>query len=133
VDPALAEWTLAESLNPKIPSLQESMGRALLEIKKQPAEAVKVLQRGLQDDASNPGLYLQLNEAMRQTGRTASQRADMMKSFPEPAKLSPELIRALVDALRESGRNDEANAILAGHFVPRKEGQQPLQPTAPAR
>jgi tetratricopeptide (TPR) repeat protein len=133
VDPALAEWTLAESLNPKIPSLQESMGRALLEIKKQPAEAVKVLQRGLQDDASNPGLYLQLNEAMRQTGRTASQRADMMKSFPDPAKLSPELIRALVDALRESGRNNEANAILAGHFVPRKEGQQPLQPTAPAR
>ena len=129
VDPALAEWKVAESLNPKIPSLQASMGRALLEIKKQPVEAAAVLQRGLQVDAANPALYLELNEAMRQMGKTPMQRADMMKSFPNPATISPELIRALVDALREAGKNDEANAVLAGHFVPRKEGEQPLQST----
>jgi hypothetical protein len=80
-------------------------------------------------DAANPALYLELNEAMRQMGKTPMQRADMMKSFPNPATISPELIRALVDALREAGKNDEANAVLAGHFVPRKEGEQPLQST----
>ena len=133
VDPALAEWKTAESLNPKIPSLQESMGRALLEIKKQPAAAAAVLQSGLQFDAANPGLYLQLNEAMTQTGKTPVQRANMMERFPDPASMTPEFVRALVDTLREAGRNDEANAVLAGHFVPRKEGEQPLQPTGKAK
>jgi tetratricopeptide (TPR) repeat protein len=130
VDPAFAEWKIAESLNPKIPSLQTSMGRALLEIKKQPAEAMAIFQRGLQVDAANQELYLELNEVMRQMGRSASQRADMMKSFPNATDVPADLLRALVVTLREAGRNAEANAVLARQFVPRKEGEQPLQPTS---
>jgi Flp pilus assembly protein TadD len=133
VDPALAEWKTAESLNPRIPSLQASMGRALLELKKQPAEAGAELQRGLQFDAANPAVYLQLNQAMIQTGKSLSQRANMLETFPDPANMTPELIRVLVDTLRQAGRGKEADAVLAGHFVPRKEGEQPLQPTSPAR
>jgi hypothetical protein len=52
----------------------------------------------------------------------------MMKRFPYPANMPETLVRALVEALRESGRNDEANAVLAHHFLPRKEGEAPLQP-----
>ena len=128
VDPALEEWKLAESLNPKIPSLQASMGRVLLEVKKQPAEAAAVFQRGLQMEPGNAALYLWLNKAMQQTGRTPAQRAEMMKRFPDHANMPEPLVRALVKALRESGRNDEANAVLAHRFLPRKEGEAPLQP-----
>jgi hypothetical protein len=52
----------------------------------------------------------------------------MMKRFPDPAKMPEPLVRALVEALRESGRNEEANAVLAHRFLPRKEGEAPLQP-----
>jgi predicted Zn-dependent protease len=128
VDPALEEWKRAESLNPKIPSLQANLGRALLEVKKQPAAAASEFQRGLQAEPGNAALYLGLNEAMRQMGRTASQRADLMKTFPDPVNMPADLVRALVDALHESGRNNEANAILAHRFIPRKEGEAPLQP-----
>jgi hypothetical protein len=65
---------------------------------------------------------------MREMGRTASQRADMMKTFPDPANMPAALVRALVDALRESHRDAEANAVLAHRFIPRKEGEAPLQP-----
>jgi tetratricopeptide (TPR) repeat protein len=133
VDPALAEWKTAESLNPKIPSLQTSMGRALLELKKQPKEAAAELERGLQFDAANPAVYLQLNEAMSQTGKSLAERANMLETFPDPANMTPELIRVLVDTLRQAGRGKEADAVVAGHFVPRKEGEQPLQPADPAR
>jgi predicted Zn-dependent protease len=133
VDPAIAEWKIAESLNPKIPSLQASMGRALLELKKQPAEAAAELQRGLQFDAANPAVYLQLNEAMAQTGKSLAQRANMMETFPDPSNMTPEFIRVLVDTLRQAGRGKEADAVVAGHFVPRKEGEQPLQPTGTTR
>jgi tetratricopeptide (TPR) repeat protein len=127
VDPALAEWKLAESLNPKIPSLQANMGRVLLTVKEHPAEAAAEFQRGLQMEPNNAALYLGLNRAMQQTGKTPAQRAEMMKRFPDPANMSEPLVRALVDALRESGRNDEANAVLAHRFLPRKEGEAPLQ------
>jgi tetratricopeptide (TPR) repeat protein len=128
VDPALEEWKVAESLNPKIPSLQASVGRVLLEVKKQPAEAASEFQRGLQMEPGNAALYLGLNQAMQQTGKTPTQRAEMMRRFPDPANMPEPLVRALVEALRESGRNDEANAVLAHRFLPRKEGEAPLQP-----
>jgi tetratricopeptide (TPR) repeat protein len=128
VDPALEEWKLAESLNPKIPPLQASMGRVLLEVKKQPAEAAAEFQRGFQFEPGNAALYLGLNQAMQQTGKTPAQRAEMMKRFPDPANIPAPLVRALVQALRQGGRNDEANAVLAHRFLPRKEGEAPLQP-----
>jgi tetratricopeptide (TPR) repeat protein len=128
VDPALEEWKLAESLNPKIPSLQASMGRVLLDVKKQPAEAAAEFQRGFQMEPNNAALYLGLNQAMQQTGKNPAQRVEMMKRFSDPANMPQPLVRALVEALRESGRNDEANAVLAHRFLPRKEGEAPLQP-----
>jgi tetratricopeptide (TPR) repeat protein len=128
VDPALDEWKLAESLNPKIPSLQASMGRVLLEVKKQPAEAAVEFQQGLQMEPGNAALYLGLNQVMQQTGKTPAQCAEMMKRFPDPANMPEPLMRALVEALNASGRNDEANAVLAHHFLPGKEGEAPLQP-----
>src|SRR5882757_4120721 len=93
VDPALEEWKLAESLNPKIPSLQAGMGRVLLEVKKQPAEAAAEFQRGFQMEPGNAALYLGLNRAMQQTGKTPVQRAEMMKRFPDSANMPEPLVR----------------------------------------
>jgi tetratricopeptide (TPR) repeat protein len=128
LDPALEEWKLAESLNPKIPSLQASMGRVLLDVKKQPAEAAAEFQRGLQAEPLNAALYLGLNRAMQPTGNSPAERAEMMERFPDPANMPGPLVRALVGALRDSGRNAEANKVLAHRYLPRKEGEAPLQP-----
>jgi hypothetical protein len=51
-----------------------------------------------------------------------------MERFPDPANMPGPLVRALVTALRDSGRNAEANAVLAHRYLPRKEGEAPLQP-----
>jgi tetratricopeptide (TPR) repeat protein len=128
VDPALEEWKLAESLNPKIPSLQASVGRVLLDVKMQPVEAAAEFQRGFEMEPNNAALYVGLNQAMQRTGKTPAQRVEMMKRFPDPARMPEPLVRALVGALREGGRNDEANAVLAHRFLAGKEGEAPLQP-----
>jgi tetratricopeptide (TPR) repeat protein len=130
VDPALEEWQRAESLNPKIPTLDASLGRALLDVKNKPDEAATVFQHGLQSDPANPAIYLGLDQAMRRLGQSASLRAAMLKHFPDRAGMTTALVRALVDDLREDGRDDEADALLAQHFLPRKEGEEPLQPKA---
>jgi hypothetical protein len=79
-------------------------------------------------EPGNPGLYVKLNQVMQQMGKTPAQPIEMMERFPDPANMPEPLVRALVGALRDSGRNNEANAVLAHRFLPRKEGQAPLQP-----
>jgi tetratricopeptide (TPR) repeat protein len=133
VDPAIEEWKLAESLDPRIPTLDASLGRALLDVKKKPDEAFVVFQRGLHADPTNPAIYLGLDQAMRHLDRPASQRAAMLKRFPDQANMSTALVRALVDDLQEDGRDQEADAVLAQHFLPRKEGEEPFQPKAQAK
>jgi tetratricopeptide (TPR) repeat protein len=133
VDPAIEEWKTAESLNPEIPTLDASLGRALLDVKKKPEEAAVVFQRGLQADSANPAVYIGLDRAMMQMDKSPSKRAEMLKRFPDQANMPAEVVRALVDALREDGKDKEADAVLAQHFVPRKEGEAPLQPTGQAR
>lgn len=127
-DPGIEEWRSAASLRPDIPSLDASLGRALLEIKKQPAEAATVFQHGFQVDPSNPAIYVEMDKAMQQMGQSPSQRVAMLERFPENADMPAELVRALVSALREDGKDDQADALLAKHFLPRKEGAAPLVP-----
>ena len=133
VDPAIEEWQHAESLNPKIPTLDASLGRAMLYVKNKPDQAVAVFQRGLEADPANPAIYLGLDQAMRQLGKSASLRAAMLKRFPDQANMPTALVRALVDDLREDGRDAEADALLAQHFLPRKEGEEPLQPSSQSK
>lgn len=128
IEPAIEEWRRAGSLRPAIPSLDASLGRALLEVQKEPSQAAAVFQQGFQVDPANPVLYVEMNKAMQQIGQSASQRVAMMRKFPEDAHMPAELVRALVDALREDGKADEADALLAKHFLPRKEGAAPIQP-----
>jgi hypothetical protein len=127
VDSAIEEWKRAEAINARIPSLYVCLGRALLEVKKQPKQAAAVLERGLQADAGNPAVYLELNRAMREMDRSPEQRVKMLESFPDPANLPGDLLSALVGALRECGRGKEADAVLAHRFQPRKEGEAPLR------
>jgi tetratricopeptide (TPR) repeat protein len=128
VDPAIEEWRRAASLNPNIPSLDASLGRALLLIKKQPIEASSVFQHGFLVDPSNSALYIGLDQAMQQTGQSASKRAAMLQKFPDTVSMPAELVRAQVNALREDGKNEQADALLREHFLSRQEGLAPLQP-----
>jgi len=133
VDPAIDEWRRAASLRPDIPTLDASLGRALLDIKHQPAEAARIFEHGFSVDASNPALYVGMDRAMKQLGKSPAQRVAMFERFPAHADMPAELVRAFVDAYEANGQTDKANALLAAHFLPRKEGAAPLQPQAPVK
>ncbi|GLQ99271.1 DUF5107 domain-containing protein [Dyella mobilis] len=133
IEPAEDEWRRAAALRADIPTLDASLGRALLQINQQPAEAAAVFRHGFQVDASNPALYIGMDKAMQQMGKPATQRVAMLERFPKHVDMPAELVRALVDALRENGQSDQADALLAEHFLPRKEGAPPLEPKANAK
>ncbi|HKR77651.1 MAG TPA: DUF5107 domain-containing protein [Rhodanobacter sp.] len=132
-DQAIAEWRRAASLRPDIPSLDASLGRALLEIRQSPSEAATVFQHGFRVDPANPALYTGMDKAMRQMGKPAAQRVAMLEKFPADADMPADLVRAMVNALREDGKDSQADALLAKHFLPRKEGAAPLVPESKGR
>ena len=69
-----------------------------------------------------------MDKAMRQMGKPIAQRVALLEKFPADADMPADLVRALVNALREDGKDSQADALLAKHFLPRKEGAAPLVP-----
>jgi tetratricopeptide (TPR) repeat protein len=128
VDPAIDEWRHAASLRPDIPTLDASLGRALLDIKHEPAEAARIFEHGFSVDPSNPALYIGMDRAMRQLGKSPAERVAMFNRFPADGDMPSEFVRTFVEAYQENGQPDKADALLAAHFLPRKEGAAPLQP-----
>lgn len=128
VDEALEEWRRTASIRPDTPTLDADMGRALLDIKNQPAEAAKAFEHGFKADPSNPALYVGMNMAMQALGKSGAERIAMFERFPGHADMPDDLARAYVKALRENGQDEKANDLLKKHFLPAEEGAAPLQP-----
>ena len=63
VDQAIAEWSKARALRPDLPSLHRNLGRALLDVKKDPHAALPVLLEGLQYEPGNSDLQSALQRA----------------------------------------------------------------------
>jgi predicted Zn-dependent protease len=129
VDAALAEWKKSEKLKPDIPALHASWGKALAEFRHQPKEARKVYERGIAVDPLNPELYVGLDKLMKAGGEDPQKRVAMLKRYPQQTALPATVLRALVNALRENRKDKEADTLIKSQFVPRKEGEAPLQTT----
>jgi tetratricopeptide (TPR) repeat protein len=122
VDAAMEEWETARRLNPRIPVLHRNMGYTILRADGSPEEAVEIFAEGIDVDAWNVGLYFGLDEAMALAGRSASERADAMRRYPDLNEAPAALVYKLARTLAEAGRYDEAEQLFVSRFFPRKEG-----------
>jgi tetratricopeptide (TPR) repeat protein len=129
VDAALAEWNKAETLKPGIPGLYASWGRTLAQFRNQPKETRRIYERGIAVEPLDADLYVDLNRLMKADDEDPRKRIALLKSYPNQSVLPASVLRALVDALREDGKNKEADALIGSQYVPRKEGVAPLQTT----
>ena len=73
-DSAVAEWEQARKINPQIPVLHASLGRALLHARDNPAQALNVFQEGLRSDPRNIELYTGIDQALSILQRPAQER-----------------------------------------------------------
>lgn len=118
---AMREWNAARELNPALPALLRNMGYTTLYLKQPPERAIQYFEEGAKYDPQNPQIYLGLEEALRDAGRSPEERVAALQKFPgtnPPAKLIFQLARDLADA----GRYDEAQKELATRFVSLEEG-----------
>jgi tetratricopeptide (TPR) repeat protein len=71
---ALSEWDHARMLNPQIPVLHASLGRALLHEEDDPEKALKAFQDGLRADPANIELYTGMDQALSILRRPPQER-----------------------------------------------------------
>ncbi len=120
-DAAMKEWNAARELNPAIPALLRNMGYTVLYEKQPPERAIELFTEGTKYDPQNAEVYLGLEEALKDAGRSPEERVAALQKFPgsnPPATLIFQLARDLADA----GRYDEAQKELATRFISLEEG-----------
>jgi tetratricopeptide (TPR) repeat protein len=121
-DDALDQWEQARKLNPQIPVLHASMGRALLHVKNNPEQALNVFQEGLHADPTNVELYTGIDQAMSILRRPPQERVAALERYPDRPNMPSHLVYELILNLAESGDYDKALALFHNRFFQREEG-----------
>jgi tetratricopeptide (TPR) repeat protein len=119
---ALSEWEQARMLNPRIPVLHASLGRALLHDEDNPDRALSVFQEGLRADPANIELYSGMDQALSLLRRPPQERVAALERYPDQAHIPANLVYELILNLVEAGDFDKAEALFHNRFFPREEG-----------
>ena len=119
---ALSEWEQARMLNPQIPVLHASLGRALLREEDDPEKALSVFQEGLRADPANIELYTGMDQALSILRRPPQERVAALERYPDHAHIPSNLVYELILNLVEAGEFEKAEALFHNRFFPREEG-----------
>jgi tetratricopeptide (TPR) repeat protein len=118
----LSEWERARILNPQIPVLHASLGRALLHEEDDPEKALNVFQEGLRADPANIELYTGMDQALSILRRPPQERVAALERYPDHAHIPSNLVYELILNLVEAGEFEKAEALFHDRFFPREEG-----------
>src|SRR5579871_2391946 len=121
-DQALAEWNQARKLNPQIPVLHASLGRALLQLKDDPEQSLSIFQEGLRTDSRNLALYTGIDQSLSILQRPPQERVAALERYPDLTKMPTSLVYELILNLTEAGEFERAKALFRDRFFQREEG-----------
>ena len=121
-EPALAEWEQARRIDPNIPVLHASLGRAMLHTKDDPQQALDVFEEGLGSDPQNVELYTGMDQALSILQRPPIDRVQALDRYPDRTNMPSKLVYELILNLAESGQFDRSVALFHNRFFPREEG-----------
>ncbi|HEY1205754.1 MAG: DUF5107 domain-containing protein [Bryobacteraceae bacterium] len=110
-DQAIAEWRKALALEPNLPALHRNLGRALLDVKKDPVAALSVLQEGRRLDPEDR----EIEEALTRLGKALPAAASPREMELPAEAAGPLADRALV---RSALDPDGAKALFTADNFP---------------
>jgi hypothetical protein len=122
-DAGLENWNRALEMDPRIPSLGVDIGRALLELKGDATGGLPAFEREVTSgDASNPGGYYGVDQALSLLNRPASERVSALRRYPDAENMPTNMVYELALALSESGDHASAEKLFYHRHFMRAEG-----------
>jgi tetratricopeptide (TPR) repeat protein len=119
---ALSEWQQARKINRRIPTLQASIGLALLRTKRDFAGALNTFDEGIENDPSNFVNYSGAVAAMAVLAKSAAERVKMLERYPDLSSMPTPLIYELALNRAEAGNYEGAIDLFRDHFFGSEEG-----------
>jgi Flp pilus assembly protein TadD len=119
---ALREWAAARERNREIPSLEASMGLALLHEVRDFNRAFEAFHSGIKDDPRNALNYSGAVVAMTLLGRSAQDRVKELERYPDLQQMPNPLIYELALNRTEAGDYDGSLNLFRDRFFSREEG-----------
>ncbi|MGA2430557.1 MAG: DUF5107 domain-containing protein [Candidatus Acidiferrum sp.] len=120
--PALDEWQQARKLNPHLPTLQGSIGLALLRERRDFAAALNAFKEGTSQDSRNVVNYSGAVSAMSLLGRPAAERARILEQYPDLNHMPTTLVYELALSHSEDGNYAAAIGLFRGRYFEKEEG-----------
>lgn len=120
--PALDEWQQARKLNPHIPTLQASIGLALLRERRDFAAALNAFEEGSIQDPRNVVNYSGAVSAMSLLGRPAAERARILEQYPDLSHMPTTLVYELALSHAEDGNYAAAIGLFRDRYFEKEEG-----------
>jgi predicted Zn-dependent protease len=125
-DAGIAHWTEAKKLDPHLPVVDASLGKAWLQIKDNTQRALESFVEGMQNDPDNTEIYIGLDQTMSLTGVPAEKRAEMLSHYPmadtPQSKMPANLVYQLALTRAEAGQYELASSLFKDRFFPSEEG-----------
>jgi Tfp pilus assembly protein PilF len=121
-DDALREWNAARELHAQIPSLDASLGWALLHETHDTAKALSVFEEGVANDPKNAVNYSGATTALAILSKPAAERVRVLERYPDPKSMPTPLVYELALNKAEGGDFTGATALFHNRFFGREEG-----------
>jgi tetratricopeptide (TPR) repeat protein len=121
-EPALKEWQDARALNPSLPVLDTSIGRALLYVKGNFDGALEVFEEGIKNDPLNITNYSGAIAASSLLGKSPAERVRTLERYPNLGTMPTALVYELALSRAEAGDFDGATRLFQYRFFGREEG-----------
>ena len=124
----MEHWTEAKRLATNVPVLDADMGKAWLQLKRDPVRALKSFQEGAVNDPTNADIYVGLDQTLSLTGVSAKERAVALARYPSaasdgsPGTMPANLVYQLALTRAEAGQYDQALILFKDRFFPSEEG-----------
>ena len=119
---AIQHWADARERNPEIPTLEASMGLALLHEVHDFDRAFEAFDGGIKDDSRNMVNYSGAVVALTLLGRSAQDRVKELERYPDPKRMPNPLVYELALNRAEAGQYDGALDLFRDRFFSREEG-----------
>jgi len=119
---ALREWGAARELRAQIPTLDASLGWALLHETRNPAKALEIFEEGISSDPKNAVNFSGAIAAMAILGKKPAERVRVLERYPDLKSMPIPLVYELALNRAEAGNYPEAIALFRDRFFGREEG-----------
>ena len=121
-EPAVEEWQHARVLNPALPVLDANLGSALLYVKGNFDDALKVFEEGVKNDPLNITNYSGALVASSLLGKSPAERARILERYPNLTTMPTALVYELALSRAEAGDYEGATKLFQNRFFGREEG-----------